>query len=187
MKFWTLQRREVVDKALKQGLYQPDFEKSEYTEYNENLKDIYDFILESFNNLNKTEYPGLIFAFTATDNQSIIEMDDYEFFRDYCKANEEPLEPLWKHYKDSDMVVVEVEYDLELNPLFIEYNDYQLLGIPPERWGYPYNFFDDCPRIVGNIQNGVVQGSLFPSGFIQAHLPNLTKENIVAVHPWFVL
>lgn len=61
MKYWSLQRKNIYNSVLAQGIYQPDFSKSEYLSYNRNLSSLYDFILQSYNNINETDLPGLIF------------------------------------------------------------------------------------------------------------------------------
>lgn len=46
-KIWTVQKRFVVNHALKNGVYYPEFGYSDYLEENHKLSELYDFLLSS--------------------------------------------------------------------------------------------------------------------------------------------
>ena len=46
-KIWTVQKRFVVNHALKNGAYYPEFGYSDYLEENHKLSELYDFLLSS--------------------------------------------------------------------------------------------------------------------------------------------
>ncbi len=62
MKFWTIQDQSVKDIVGHNGIYQPDFDKSRYLEFDDFSVPLFDFLLQSFNQVNKTQLPGLIFS-----------------------------------------------------------------------------------------------------------------------------
>lgn len=70
MKFWTVQKKEIINVVDKNGIFYSDFAKSNYVKLNPNLKDLYDLVLKSFNDINNLNVKGLIFAFSQSDNQS---------------------------------------------------------------------------------------------------------------------
>lgn len=55
VRFWTVQKLDIVTVLLQQGFYQPAFAYSDYVEVNEKLSDLYWFMLNSYNRVNNTE------------------------------------------------------------------------------------------------------------------------------------
>ena len=72
MKFWTIQTKDVIEQIQEKGIYQPDFSFSRYLKTNEKLGDLYSVTLRSFNQINKKNLPGIIFAFAKSDNYRTI-------------------------------------------------------------------------------------------------------------------
>ena len=54
--------------------------------------------------------------------------------------------------------------------------------MPPVMAMPPYTE-EDIDRIIQNISRGVYEPSIFPSGVIQLHLPNITLGNVVNIYP----
>ena len=52
MKLWTVQKREVIERIKNDGMYQPDFQKSDYVQELSELGGLYNMLLQSFNRLN---------------------------------------------------------------------------------------------------------------------------------------
>ena len=60
MKYWTVQSQEVLEIIEKEGAYYPVFAKSQY---NKQYKELYNFMLKSFNNINNTNCDGCMDGF----------------------------------------------------------------------------------------------------------------------------
>lgn len=185
MKFWTVQKRAVLDKVLKTGYYQPNFEKSGYAQEIEHLDGLYGFVLQAFNKNNRSDLPGLIFAFAATDNEQIYEFLDIEAFHAYMCDHKAAIQSLWKKLAREDVVILELEYEDNFNPLFIDINDFQFL-MPPVMLMPPYTQ-EDPQRLINLLDNGQVAPSLACSGIMQAHLPFITRKNLLAAYEMFPL
>lgn len=71
MKFWTIQTKNVIDIIQEKGIYQPDFNCSRYLNANKKLNDLYSVILQSFNNINRKDLPGIIYAFMKSQLYSL--------------------------------------------------------------------------------------------------------------------
>lgn len=82
-----------------------------------------------------------------------------------------------------DMYIIELSYNNSFNPVLLDYNDFQFL-MPPVQVFPPFNK-DDVGRIRNNIKSGRYFPSKIPSGIVQAHLPNISPNNIVNVYPMF--
>lgn len=223
MKFWTLQRKKVCEQIERDGYYQPDFNFSEYLHFNEELFFQYEAILSSFNEINGTEFPGLIFAFAKEVNGCVEEISDLTDFCLVLQKNKDTLRPLWEHYNMDDMVLMELSYDNDFNPILIEYNNYQFLGVLYSELPYSVEVWLKCLQIdlqmppmperpesdlqkqilpcVNLAPYGIVltyqlfteiicsilQGKYFPTQLAedvtQAHLPGISKKNIVNIYP----
>lgn len=179
MKYWTFQRKFVLDVIDKEDCYQPDFTKSEYLSFNQNLSPLYNLILGSYNKNNGTKLPGLIFSFAKIKNNRIAEISDLNELKSFMESKPDVLETLAEHYKTDDMVVLELEYSQNFNPIYVDYNDFQFL-MPPCEPIPPYFNEGDEERIRIAIKKGHFYQSKFPAGIVQAHLPNISKSNIVS-------
>ena len=87
---WTIQHKKVIDILNEQGKYFPDFEMSPQTH-----RDTYDRLLGIFNELNGTEYKGLIFCIAkdVRTKESVTFRDEVELF-EYMKARPYTLQAL---------------------------------------------------------------------------------------------
>jgi len=185
MKFWTVQKRNVIEFVMKNGDYQPDFSKSDYLQIQPNLKDLYNMVLESFNEVNGINLPGVIFSFMDCDYEKIYQIENIETFYTFIQNKQSAIESMWKKLSKQDVVIVELNYEERFNPIFVDINDFQLL-MPPIMLFPPYEE-QDLKRICMDINNGQISRSVFPSGIIQAHLPYIKSENIVNTYSLFDL
>lgn len=84
MHFWTIQSKNVIQIAKRNDVYYPDFQLSSDLHIND-----YQRVLKAFNNLNGTEYRGLVFClapelFQNSDNQ----FGDVNVVRELFRENE---------------------------------------------------------------------------------------------------
>ena len=185
MKFWTIQTKDVIESIQEKGMYQPDFKSSRYLQINKKLGDLYSVILDSFNHINKSNLPGIIYAFAKSDNNRIYSIDNIEEFEDFIKSKRAVIGGFWKQLDKENSVIIELNYENNFNPIFIDVNDFQLL-MPPIMLLYPYTN-ESIDRILRDITQGQITISEFPSNVIQAHLPYIEKRNIVSTYPVFDL
>jgi hypothetical protein len=82
MAFWTIQHKKVIETLAEQGAYYPDFALSPQTH-----RATYDKLLLVYNEVNKTEYKGLLFCIAKDFRKkgSVTFADETEFF-EYMKA-----------------------------------------------------------------------------------------------------
>lgn len=64
MKYWTIQKKEIIKIVNEEGVFQPDFRKSDYLQrYSKplylELEKLYDMVLTAFNKINGTNLPKL--------------------------------------------------------------------------------------------------------------------------------
>jgi hypothetical protein len=185
MKFWTLQKRDILEKVLNDGCYQPDFSQSSYVKRIKHLDMLYDLVLDSFNRNNHTNLPGLLFAFTATDNQYIYDIPDIDAFVAYICDHAGAIKSLWNTLIKDNVVIMELEYADNFNPIYIDINDFQFL-MPPYVPLPPYSQNDPL-RLLNLLSSGQVMPSVCYSGIMQAHLPWIRPENLVATYEVFPL
>lgn len=186
MKLWTIQTKDVVEIIQKKGVYQPDFSCSRYLHTNQDLSVLYSIILQSFNQINKEDLPGIIFAFAKSDNKRIYSILTIEEFEEFIKSKQAVISGFWKHLDKENSVIMELNYyEEDFNPIFIDINDFQFL-MPPVMLLYPYTQ-ESINRILGDIIRGQITVSEFPSNVIQAHLPYITKRNLINTYPVFDL
>ncbi len=184
MKFWTVQKKEMINLA-KENIYQPDFRKSVYLKYRPELKELYELVLNSYNKINNTNLPGLIFAFLQSDGKSVSEINNFDLFYSLIQRKKSAIRYLWEELRTQDALIVELAYDEDFNPIVLDFNDFQFL-MPPIKITKSYTE-QDIKRICQNISNGIFESSPFPTDVIQAHLPYIKKENIVNRYPMFDL
>lgn len=177
MKFWTVQKKEVIEIVNKEGIYQPDFGKSEYLQIIPDLKDLYYTVLEAYNQINAMKLPGLIYAFLKSDGKMVYQIENIQEFYEFIKTKRAVIGGLWKKLSENDVVIVELIYNEEFNPIFVDINDFQFL-MPPIDLLYPFTK-QDIERIINGIHRGQITKSVFPSNVIQAHLPYIKSENIM--------
>lgn len=182
-KIWTVQKRNVVNHALKNGGYYPDFGFSDYLEKIPALSELYDFLLKSYCELNDIRCNGLLFGFLVKSGNSLCHFDNYKDYVDVMRSKKAANASLWNFFLRDDYVVVELELDTDLNLLPIDLNDFQFL-MPEIKIVPPYTE-DDINRLLVNLSRGVLTDSPYPSDLIQVHLPYMAKENIVGIYPMF--
>ena len=185
MKFWTIQTKNVIDIIQEEGIYQPNFDYSRYLNTNKNLKNLYSIILQSFNQINKTDLSGIVFAFAKSDGNKIHSIKTIEEFEKFIKNKQEVINGFWNELDQDNFVIIELDYDTGFNPIFIDINDFQFL-MPPIRLIYPYTQ-ESINKILTDIKMGQITTSEFPSNVIQVHLPYIKKENVVNIFPLFDL
>ncbi len=185
MKFWTVQSRAVMETVYQKGVYQPDFSKSRYVSQIPNLEPLYAFLLSAFNGINNTELPGLIFAFAGSDGRQIYPLENIEEFYVFIQSKKNAIESLWRAMGRENSVIVELDCDGAFNPIFIDINDFQFL-MPPVTLLPPYTR-ESIDRICEDIARGQIRASEFPSYVIQAHLPNIRKEQVAGIYSVFAL
>lgn len=182
-KIWTVQRRSVVNYALKKGVFYPIFAESDFVKDMPQRGELYDFLLRAYYNVNRKKCDGLIFGFLFRTPEGICYLDTYADFVEVLRAKKDCIGGLWKHFLRDDYDVVELEVDTELGYLPIDINDFQLL-LPPVMCLPPYTE-EDIHRIMNALMEGVLFESPMPSNLIQVHLPFLAKENISGIYPMF--
>ncbi len=187
VRFWTVQKLDIVTVLLQQGFYQPAFAYSDYVEANEKLSDLYGFMLNSYNRVNSTGYPGLIFTFLESDDAgNIYDFKNYEMFQQFIRSHSSAIESLWKNLASKNTVVMCIEREIgNENLLLIDINDFQymmppVLQVPPYSEGF-YDF------LVQNLSIGNQVKSVYPSGVLQAHIPNIRAEEVIGLYPMFDL
>ena len=185
MKFWTIQTKSVMKTIQEEGIYQPDFIRSRYLDENSDLKNLYYIILESFNQINKTDLPGIVYSFAKSENNRICSIKTIEEFEDFIKDKKAVIDSFWQHIDKENSVIIELDYENDFNPIFIDINDFQFL-MPPLVPLQPYSI-ESIGRILTDIQLGQITVSEFPSDVIQAHLPYIGKQNVVRTYPVFHL
>ncbi len=183
MKVWTVQRRSVVNYALKNGAYYPILEESDFVREKKEIGELYRFMRDTYCSVNRIECSGLIFGFMVLTDNGICYFDRYSDFEELIRSKKECLYSLWNHFLKDDHVVVELEITKELNLLPIDLNDFQFL-MPPVMLLPPYTK-DDFHRLLNNLRNGIMTPSKVPSDVVQVHLPFMTKEDISGIYPMF--
>lgn len=169
MKIWTIQSQTTVDRIVKKGIHQPIFSRSKY--YHQN-REVYDFLLKSFNTVNNSTNAGVIFGMAkANMNNPIKDFVDFTEllirFHDVIYTFHSINKPNYK--------VLELQYDDNFNPLAIDYNDWQII-MPP----YDY-FTDKIPEIHNCLANGIYHSPVI-SSITQLHAPYIKNENIINIY-----
>ncbi|MTV82193.1 hypothetical protein [Secundilactobacillus folii] len=185
MSLWTMQNKQILDILDQDGIYYPDFQKSDYLHKIPKLSDLYNYFLTSFNAINAIQPDdqsgqGLIFCFMGYDYQTHEEVHADNFL-DFIHRHV-AINSLWEHLtRNPDNILLEVDFNHEFfNPLMLDINDFQIL-MPPVQALPPYTE-DDLNRILDDIQTGNMPQAIMPSYVVQAHLPYLRPENILNVY-----
>ena len=185
MKFWTIQTKNVIEIIQEEGIYQPDFDSSRYLNTNNELNDLYSVILQSFNRINEKDLPGIVYAFAKSDNNRIYSIETIEEFEKFINNKQAVIDGFWKWLDKNNSVIIELDYENDFNPIFIDINDFQFL-MPPFMLLPPYTK-ESRSRILRDIKQGQITVSEFQSNVIQAHLPYIEKKNVVNTYPVFDL
>lgn len=196
MKFWTIQTKSVIEIIQKEGAYQPNFGSSRYLKTNKKLNDLYSVILQSFNQINKKNLPGIVYAFAKSNNNTINSIETFDEFKKFINKNKQVIFGFWKALDKNNSIIIELDYEDNFNPIFIDINDFQ--SLMPEnkksqdltqfmkQLGIPNLFTEDSKEIIlNNIKKGQFGISKLPSNVIQAHLPYIEKKNVINTYPVF--
>ena len=124
MKYWTVQSQEVLEIIEKEGAYYPVFAKSQY---NKQYKELYNFMLKSFNNINNTNCDGLIYAFCISVKDMIYPIANIEEFRYFININKDKINFLWDTFKKNNCKILELDVNFEFNDLALSFNDFQYI------------------------------------------------------------
>ena len=182
---WTVQKRAALNTCLTYDYFCPDFEKSDYLSRIPNLKYLYDMLLEAYNNMNSETLKGLFFSFCLEENGRISSFTNYEQFKWYITQNRSVVQSLWKSYEAMDCVILKLRLRQTNNPLYIDFNNFQLL-MPPITILPPYTE-DYFKNLVDKWTSGQYVKGILNSGLVQAHLPALVKEDLLGVYPMFTI
>ena len=185
MKLWTVQKYTALNEILKRGIYQPDFSRSWYASQGEMEGLFYGTLIEMFASLNGVQVPGLIFTFAKNvDNQCIKDFASYEEFQQFICSRKAAIKSLWNQIAQPDACILELEYtNAAFNPMFIDINDFQAL-MPPVMEMPPYTK-EVIAQIFQDFSQGIIRPSMFPTFLLQAHVPNIKRENLRGVYPIF--
>ena len=183
MKFWTIQTRNVIESIQKNGVYQPDFGRSRYLRINRKLTGLYSHVLKSFNRINQRDLPGVVFAFAKGGQNGITSIGTMDEFRAFIQSKQDVIGGFWTELDRRNSVIMELDYEDDFNPLWIDINDFQFL-MPPI---IPVSNYtkESVGRILANMAQGRFEASPFPSNVIQGHLPSIEKRNVTHVYPLF--
>ena len=188
MKFWTIQSQEVLDIIEKEEVYHPQFSKSQYYK---KYSELYDFMLRSFNNINKFDCKGLIFALCISIKDVICPIRNVEDFRYFININKDKVVCLWDEFLKNNGMILELEIELgnEFNDLALSFNDFQYIMPSPvnEILFDPYTYKINCDKIRSNIEKGIIMSSGDSYDLIQSHLPYIKKSDIKNVYKIFEL
>ena len=182
---WTVQKRAALNTCLTYDYFCPDFEKSDYLSRIPDLKYLYDMLLEAYNNMNSETLKGLVFSFCLEENGRISSFTNYEQFKCYITQNRCVVQSLWKSFEAMDCVILKLRLRQTNNPLYIDFNNFQLL-MPPITILPPYTE-DYFKNLVDKWTSGQYVKGILNSGLVQAHLPALVKEDLLGVYPMFTI
>lgn len=163
--FWTIQSKDVLELINKNGYYYPDKKQ-----LNGSYTSAYKIVLDSFNQINKSSYKGLIFGFAKKANEGYFGNID-ELYQ-YLLNN--PLVTNAFHLWSDNYVILQLQYHEKFNMIPIDFNDFIQI-IPPIWDTTAYAVICDC------INRGInTNGYTLPS-FTQIHAPYIKKENVISV------
>lgn len=190
MRFWTIQPWHVVETVMHEGLYQPDFAKSAYLRRlaeggNPRMADLYRMVLEGFAAKNGVSLPGVVFAFTAANDEGrICDIMSKRGFDAFMRDRDAAVHSLMRELREQPgATLLELEYpDNLFSPMLLDINDFQAV-MPPVMPMPPYDE-QTLRYIIGNIRSGesFVSGVLF-SGVMQAHLPFIDRRSLIGIYP----
>ncbi|MBZ9634633.1 hypothetical protein [Clostridium sp. FP1] len=163
---WTIQKKSVVDISNSKGGYYPNFRYDQ-----KKCNKAYQFVLDSFNQVNESDYAGLVFGFAKKGVAQYFENIDelYEYYMD------NPLVTDAFHLWDNTYVILQLQYNEGFNKIPVDFNDF--IQIMPPVWNNnAYNI------ISSRIKQGTYLGGYTLPSFTQIHIPFIKKENIVKVY-----
>lgn len=125
----------------------------------------------------------MVFAFLQSDSEYIYEIEDYQSFYAFIQKKKPIIKSLWNSFQKGDFRILEINFNEDINPIFMDINDFQFL-MPPFMMLPPYTR-ESIQRIMLNIACGIIEPTELPSGVIQGHLPYIKKQDVVNVYPLF--
>lgn len=186
MKFWTVQSQKVIKIIENEGVYHPNFAMSQYYKQN---REIYNFMLKSFNSINNLSCDGLVFSFCISNKDVIYPIANIEGFRYFINKNKEKIIYLWDTFIKKKCKILELELDLKFNDLALPFNDFQFI-MPSslnELLFDPGEYQTQCELIMSNIKKGIIMSSDEEYDLIQSHLPYINKLDVKGVYELFNL
>ncbi|MCR4855221.1 MAG: hypothetical protein K5908_03540 [Erysipelotrichaceae bacterium] len=186
-RLWTIQKLSLLTTILQRGSYQPVFAYSDYAATSKELYELYQFILNSYNRVNGTNYPGLVFTFLELgEDGNLYDCQDYDAFVRFVHRHSAQIKSLWNELASKDTIIMCIEKDIDEHyPLFIDINDFQYL-MPPVINAPPYSE-EYHEFLLNSIWNGRPVKSIFPSNAIQALVPDIKAEDVIGLYPMFTL
>ncbi len=186
MKYWTVQSQAVLKIIEDEGVYHPKFAMSQYYKNN---REIYNFMLKSFNSINKLNCEGLVFAFCVSNKDVIYPIANIDGFRYFINKNKEKIIYLWDTFIKKDCKILELEMAFKFNDLALPFNDFQFIMPSPvnELLFDPNEYQVQCELIMSNIKKGIIMSSGAEYDLIQSHLPYISKSDVKNVYELFSL
>lgn len=197
MKFFTIQNSKVIDNIQNEDYY-PDFRYSRYLVNNNNndLHTVYDDLLKCFNTKNRAEFKGLTYAFAGVFPETSLK--DINQFVELINNNTETVGTFISELKgeEENYSVAEIEYDEnEFDPLFIDYNDWQLLMLYSNMRSAECEYIQIKERIFQSMLDDTYSPeilrsiiplipSTMPPSIYQAHVPYIKKSNLTNTYPF---
>jgi len=163
---WTIQSEDVLRIIKEKGCYYPDISyiKGGY-------KSAYKIVLDSFNNINKSEYKGIIYGFAKYGKDLYFESIDelYQYFLD------NPAITMAFNKWNNQNVILQLRYEENFNMIPIDFNDF--IQIMPPVWDKAA-----YETIVSRIERGIYEGGYTLPSFTQVHTPFIKKDNIIGIY-----
>ncbi|MBR1455086.1 MAG: hypothetical protein IJ593_10670 [Lachnospiraceae bacterium] len=178
MRFWTFQRNELIQELLNNGKLEPDFSIDKKITGLSILA--YRKILETYNNINKTSYKGLIFGYDGT------EVNYRNNFKNVIETWKEVGEPGGAIFNDENHLLLELEIPSNENIAVLRVDFYRFSDL---LYYYKYpNELEDDGLTIENIENTLYLPNIstefnstkfeFPIG----HIPFIKKEWISKIY-----
>lgn len=161
--FWTVQSKEVVDIINSKGEYYPDFAYH-------NARD-YRIVLKSFNNINKTNYKGLVFGFAKRGEEGCF--GNVRELYEYLLQNPDVTLafPFW----NEEYVILQLKVEENFNQIPIDFNDFNQIT-------FPICGKEALRNIIASIEQGVYNDKCMLPSFTQVHFPYIKKENVINIY-----
>ena len=163
---WTIQKKSVIEIIESNGCYYPNFKYK-----NKKCNKAYQFILNCFNQINESDYAGLVFGFAkkGVDQYFGSVNELYQYFMDNPLITD--AFDLW----NEEYVILQLQYTDLFNMIPVDFNDF--IQIMPPIWDpRAYSVICSC------LEKGVYLGGYTLPSFTQVHMPYIKKDNIVHMH-----
>lgn len=201
MRTWTIQKKEIVDKIMKDGSYVPDFGLCDVN--NRNLPRAYSFLLDIMNEVyrSKQYIRGVVFCMAPSFERAFKNPQDIAH---HFTANSGCLNYMKNggiSLLDGDNILMELEYpdnfvflDVDIE-LFCALDDCLCINTDSHTWGIQRGmiigdeYLAKIERLTIDWLNRDSKEFLFssPVNLVQQHIPFITVENILNMWPVSVL